>query len=81
MCVREAKNITLEIFLFCFEFQSCRVENEENESEPHSMWEYPCRALSVVYSVLNFTFLRPIPDEKQEINGNIEFTRYATDYE
>ncbi len=45
------------------------------------MWEYPCRALSDVYSVLNFNILRPIPDEKQEVNGNIEFTRYATDCE
>jgi hypothetical protein len=53
------------------------VENEENEAEPHSMWEYPCRALTDVFHVLNFDFQSAIPDEKREIIGNIEFTRWA----
>ena len=52
------------------------MENEENEAEPHSMWEYPCRALSDVFNVLNFNFLNPIPNEKQEINDAVKFTRY-----
>ncbi|XP_028392540.1 protein arginine N-methyltransferase 7-like [Dendronephthya gigantea] len=55
--------------------ESCRVESEENEAEPHSMWEYPCRALSDVFDVLHFDFTSQIPDEKQEVNGTIEFTR------
>ena len=52
------------------------MENEENEAEPHSMWEYPCRALSNVFDVLNFNFLSPIPDKKQEIIDAVGFTRY-----
>ena len=55
--------------------ESCRVEDEESEAEPHSMWEYPCRALSDVFHVLNFNFISAIPDQKQESVGNVEFTR------
>ena len=54
--------------------ESCRVENEENEAEPQGMWEYPCRALSDVFHVLNFNFISPIPDHKREIIGNVELT-------
>ena len=52
------------------------MASEENEAEPHSMWEYPCRALSEVFNVLRFDFTSQIPDEKQEVNSTIEFTRY-----
>ena len=53
------------------------MKNEEIEAEPHSMWEYPCRALTDVVSLMQFDFLLAVPEEKQETTGIVEFTRYG----
>lgn len=55
--------------------ESCSVQNEEETAEAHSMWEYPCRALTDVFDLLQFNFLLGIPEDKQQTTGIVDFTR------
>ncbi|XP_072308641.1 protein arginine N-methyltransferase 7 [Eucyclogobius newberryi] len=48
---------------------------ESREAEPHSLWEYPCRALTASSAVMTFDFTRCVPQEPVSSRGSLSFTR------
>ena len=39
--------------------------------EPHPLWEYPCVALSNTFTVLEFDFTLPVPEEEVVLSGTV----------
>ena len=60
-------------------FQGSKLRNEEvnNETshgialEPHHLWEYPCRALTEEFTIMEFDFTSNIPRQKMTSEGNV----------
>lgn len=48
---------------------------ESREAEPHSLWEYPCRALTASAAVLDFDFTQCIPQKPITCHGSLPFLR------
>lgn len=69
-------------------FQGSKLTNEEinNESshgialEPHHLWEYPCRALTQEFTVMEFDFTSNIPSQKMTTKGDVKLTRLLIKY-
>ncbi|KAK7915358.1 hypothetical protein WMY93_011119 [Mugilogobius chulae] len=48
---------------------------ESHEAEPHSLWEYPCRALTSSTEVMSFNFTQCVPQKPLTSQGSLRFTR------
>lgn len=48
---------------------------ESREAEPHSLWEYPCRALSRSAEVMTFDFTQCVPQKPISSSGSLPLLR------
>lgn len=48
---------------------------ESREAEPHSLWEYPCRALTASAAVMTFDFTQCVPQKLNTTRGSLPFLR------
>jgi protein arginine N-methyltransferase 7 len=42
--------------------------------EPHHVWEYPCKAMSDVFNLMEFDFTEPIPEKYVQNSGSVTIT-------
>ncbi|XP_059917119.1 protein arginine N-methyltransferase 7 [Gadus macrocephalus] len=48
---------------------------ESREAEPHPLWEYPCRALTLPTAVMTFDFTQCVPEQPINAQGFFPFVR------
>lgn len=48
---------------------------ESREAEPHSLWEYPCRALTASAAVMTFDFTQCVPQKPISSQGSLPLLR------
>ncbi|XP_030222110.1 protein arginine N-methyltransferase 7 [Gadus morhua] len=48
---------------------------ESREAEPHPLWEYPCRALTLPTAVMTFDFTQCVPEQPINAQGCFPFVR------
>ena len=51
------------------------VVDEDVNIEPHPLWEYPCIALSDVFTIMEFDFALPVPTEDVMSSGAVDISQ------
>lgn len=49
--------------------------HESREAEPHPLWEYPCRALTMATPVMTFDFTQCVPQQPITSQGSVSLVR------